>query len=61
MKTRFLAMAWGDGMDMYQQLEDGLGPCAQYCPCEASEQKMVKNRNLKIMCAFNTIRFVLTS
>ena len=29
-----------DGMDMKQQLEVVLGPCAQHCPCEASEQKI---------------------
>ena len=26
-----------------------LGPCAQYCPSEASEQKWVKNRKLRRM------------
>ena len=36
-------MGWGD------VFEGGFGTCAQYCPCAASEQKWVKNRELKRM------------
>ena len=33
-----------------------LGPCAQYYPCEASEQKWTKNRKLKNMWCQNQIK-----
>ena len=30
----------GEGQDMSRDLREVLGPCVQYCTCEASEQKL---------------------
>ena len=39
-KTNFELEGSGEGQGTYRHFKGGLGPFVQYCPCEASEQKM---------------------